>query len=72
MRSPVAYATSFKCPTRLYWGTVEEAAFGDETRRTALLARERGLDVEAASVPGDHYGSVPEAMHRAIMFFREH
>jgi hypothetical protein len=71
MRSPVAYATSFKCPARLYYGT-EEPFFDAETRRTAQLAREKGLDVEAEKVPGDHMSSVPGALARAVAFFRKH
>ena len=40
-RSPIAYATSFKCPTRLYYGS-REYYLDDESRRTALLARVQG------------------------------
>ncbi len=68
VRSPVAYAPSFKCPTRLYHGS-QEYYFDDESRRTALLARGKGLDVEAVVVPGDHMSSVPggaEAGHRIL------
>ena len=68
LRSPVAYATSFKCPARLYVGT-EEVGYHASTRRTALLAKGRGLDVEAVLVPGDHFSSVPEALRQAIAFF---
>jgi dipeptidyl aminopeptidase/acylaminoacyl peptidase len=68
IRSPVAYATSFKCPARLYVGT-EEVGYHASTRRTALLAKGRGLDVEAVLVPGDHFSSVPEALRQAIAFF---
>jgi dienelactone hydrolase len=70
MRSPVAYATSFKCPARLYYGS-QEIFFDKETRRTALLAKEKGLDVEAAKIPGDHFSSVPQAMKQAIEFFKQ-
>jgi dipeptidyl aminopeptidase/acylaminoacyl peptidase len=69
IRSPVAYATSFKCPARLYRGS-EESFFDEETRRTALLAKGKGLDVEAIVVPGDHMSCVPEALRQAIEFFR--
>ncbi len=71
MRSPVAYATSFKCPTRIFYGS-EESFFDAESRRTAALAREKGLDVEAVTVRGDHLTSVPAAMEQAIAFFRGH
>jgi dipeptidyl aminopeptidase/acylaminoacyl peptidase len=70
VRSPVAYATSLKCPTRLYVGS-RETGFLASTRRTALLARDRGLNVEAVVVPGDHFSSVPEALRQAILFFRQ-
>jgi dipeptidyl aminopeptidase/acylaminoacyl peptidase len=69
LRSPVAYPGSFKCPTRLYVGSTE-TVFHDSTSRTALLAKARGLDVEAVLVPGDHFSCVPEALRRAIEFFR--
>jgi dipeptidyl aminopeptidase/acylaminoacyl peptidase len=71
LRSPVAYATSFKCPARLYVGS-GEPVYHASTRRTALLAKAGGLDVEAVVVPGDHFGCVPEALRRAIAFFRSH
>lgn len=69
VRSAVAYATSFKCPTRLYYGS-EEPYFDKETRRTAGLAKKAGLDVEAMKVPGDHMSCVPLAMKQAIQFFQ--
>jgi dipeptidyl aminopeptidase/acylaminoacyl peptidase len=68
MRSPVAYATSFKCPARLYCGQAE-VVFHNSTTRTASLAKAQNLDVEAVTVPGDHFSSVPAAMERAITFF---
>jgi dipeptidyl aminopeptidase/acylaminoacyl peptidase len=71
VRSPVAYPYSFKCPTRLYHGSAEEF-FRDSTRRTALLAKSHGLDVEAVVVPGDHMSSVPPALAKAVEFFRQH
>lgn len=70
VRSPVAYASSFKCPVRLYYGS-EEDFFDSETRRTALHAKTNGLDVEAVVVPGDHMSSVPGALKQAIEFFRQ-
>ncbi len=71
MRSPVAFATSFKCPARLYYGSAE-SYFDKETRRTAMLARAKGLDVEAVIVPGDHQTSVPAALEKAIALFQQH
>lgn len=69
MRSPVAFAGSFKCPTRLFYGSAEPF-FEAPTRRTASLAKGKGLDVEAHVVPGDHMSCVPGAMKQAIEFFR--
>jgi len=72
MRSPVAYAGSFKCPTRLYYGTdAGEFLFHASSQRTAKLAKDRGLDVQAIAVPGDHMSSVDAAMRQAIAFFRQ-
>ena len=69
MRSPVAYAKSFKCPARLYVGD-EEGEYIAETRHTAMLAKQNGLDVEAVVLPGDHDSYVPDALQQAAAFFR--
>jgi dipeptidyl aminopeptidase/acylaminoacyl peptidase len=71
MRSPIAYATSFKCPVRLYYGS-EEPMFALSSATTAMRAKTKGLDVEAVSIPGDHDTAVPEAMRQAIQFFKSH
>jgi dipeptidyl aminopeptidase/acylaminoacyl peptidase len=71
MRSPLAFATSFKCPTRLYWGD-QEPYFDRATRETARLARSSGLDVDAVQVKGDHQRMVRPAIELAIAFFRQH
>jgi dipeptidyl aminopeptidase/acylaminoacyl peptidase len=68
LRSPVAYAKSFKCPARLYVGD-EESAYIEETRYTATLAKQNGLDVEAVVLPGDHESYVPDALQQAVAFF---
>ncbi len=68
MRSPVAFAASFRCPTRLYYGSKEFWAYRP-TKRTAELAREKGLNVQAVQVPGDHFSSVPTAIQNSIDFF---
>src|SRR5262249_46889797 len=65
MRSPLAFSRSFKCPTRLYYGS-QEFLFRPSTEKTAEVARKAGLDVSAVSVPGDHFTSVPQAMRQAI------
>ena len=69
MRSPIAFATSFKCPTRLFYGD-KEAWCDALSQRTAALARQKKLDVVAVKVPGDHFSAVPEAMRQSIQFFQ--
>jgi len=71
LRSPIAYATSFKCPVRLYYGS-DEPMFALSSETTAMRAKTKGLDVEAVSIPGDHDTAVPEAMRQAIQFFKSH
>lgn len=70
VRSPLAYAASFKCPVRIYCGS-EETPFHLTSRRTASVARERGLDAEAIEVEGGHTSSVPQAIKLSIEFFRQ-
>jgi len=70
IRSPIAYATSFQCPVRLYFGA-SERYFASVTPQLANLARDAGLDVAALSVPGDHFSHVPESMRQSIEFFRQ-
>jgi len=69
MRSPIAFATSFKCPVRMYYGSVE-LFFGPLSRHMATLAKQKNLDVEAIQVPGNHFTAVPAAMLKSIAFFR--
>ena len=71
MRSPMAYARSFKSPTRLFFGT-NEGFFRSSTPQTAELAKKAGLDVEAITVPGDHFSAVPKEIELAIAFFQAH
>lgn len=68
LRSPLAYASSLKSPTRLFYGSEERGS----TRTMASLAQRAGLDVEAVEVPGDHFSAVPEEIQRSIAFFRAH
>jgi len=70
MRSPQAFARSFKCPTRIYYGS-QEFYFRSSSQKTAELAKSAGLDVEAISVPGDHLSMADPAMRQAIAFFRQ-
>jgi dipeptidyl aminopeptidase/acylaminoacyl peptidase len=71
LRSPVAFATYFRCPVRLYRGE-EEYWLQNPTRRTALLARRAGLDVEEVEVSGGHDTANPEVIKSCIAFFRSH
>jgi dipeptidyl aminopeptidase/acylaminoacyl peptidase len=68
MRSPLAYARSFKCPVRIYYATQDNFVLTSE--RTAVVAKERKLDVEAVRLEGDHGSIVPEGIKRSIQFFR--
>lgn len=69
MRSPLAFAGSFKCPVRLYYGD-EEGFFAGTTQETARRARAAGKDAAAVAVSGDHFSALPEEMRRSIDFFR--
>lgn len=70
MRSPLAFPRSFKCPVRMYYGS-QEFLFAASTKKTAALAKAANLDVEAVSVPGDHFSSVPLEMRQCIEFFQQ-
>lgn len=70
LRSAWAYAASFKCPARLFYGT-EEKHFALSTQPTANLAREHGLDVQAVAVEGGHTSAQDAEMRMAIDFFRK-
>lgn len=70
IRSPIAFATSFQCPTRLYHGSAEQF-FAAPTAKLAELAQGSGLDVRAVPVAGDHMSHVAEAMRQSIDFFHE-
>jgi dipeptidyl aminopeptidase/acylaminoacyl peptidase len=67
VRSPLAYAGSLKCPVRIYYGTQDH--FVLTSQRTAELAKEQGLDVEAVRIEGDHASSVPPGIEQSIRFF---
>ena len=68
LRSPVAFATSFRCPGRLYFGE-EELLAPESLGRTAILARRAGLDVEAVELQGGHDSAFPEAVALFRAFF---
>jgi dipeptidyl aminopeptidase/acylaminoacyl peptidase len=69
MRSPMAYARSFSCPIRLYFGTEEPWIMGNTSERMAIIAKKGGLDVKAVAVEGGHMSAVEEEMKLAIRFF---
>jgi dipeptidyl aminopeptidase/acylaminoacyl peptidase len=69
MRSPGAFATSFRCPTRLYCSD-DIGGFTNDTRRLAAAAKQAGLDVEMVSVPGDHATFREPATRLAVQFFQ--
>ncbi|MCI0455811.1 MAG: SUMF1/EgtB/PvdO family nonheme iron enzyme [Gemmataceae bacterium] len=70
VRSPMAYASSFKCPLRLYHGTESADFFRLMSLHTAALAKRRGIDIEAVEVEGNHATHVPRAMMQSIAFFQ--
>jgi dipeptidyl aminopeptidase/acylaminoacyl peptidase len=69
MRSPLAYAASFKCPVRIYYATQDH--FVLTSRRTAELAKGKGLNVEAVKIEGDHGSIVPPGIKQSILFFQD-
>jgi dipeptidyl aminopeptidase/acylaminoacyl peptidase len=70
VRSPLAYAASLKCPTRIFYGSQEPYLFAT-SQLTAKVAKGKGLDVEAVQVEGDHGTSVPPAIKQSIAFFQK-
>src|SRR5262249_16348952 len=74
LRSPLPYTASLKCPLRLYYHEAERDLLADwvafEDRRMVAMAKNRGLNVEAVAVEGDHMSLVPAAIRQSIGFFR--
>jgi dienelactone hydrolase len=68
LRSPLAYAGSFQCPVRIYYATRDH--FVLTSQRTAKVAKERGLDVEAVRMEGDHGSIVSPGIKQCIPFFQ--
>ena len=66
----MAFAESFKCPVRMYFGN-QEGLFLASTYKTAELSKKKNLDVEAVEVPGDHMSAVDPAMRQCIEFFEK-
>jgi dienelactone hydrolase len=71
LRSPMAYASSFKCPVRVYIAQKGKDSVHLASLRTAGLAKRRGLDVEAVEIEGDHVTHVPAAMRQSIVLFQK-
>jgi dienelactone hydrolase len=70
VRSPLAYAASLKCPAQLYYSHQAWEHMHWTSQRTAEVAKEQGLDVEAILVEGNHFSMVRPAMKQSIEFFR--
>jgi dienelactone hydrolase len=68
LRSPLAYAASFKCPVRIYYATQDH--FVLTSQRTAELAKSQGLDVESIRMEGDHGSIVLPSIKESIKFFQ--
>lgn len=69
MRSPLAYASSLKVPTRIYYGGYEKI-FDATSRKTAEIARNAKLDVQAIVTPGNHESHVYSSVRQSIEFFK--
>lgn len=69
MRSPLAYAASFKCPVRIYFGS-REPHFRLSSFRTAEIAAQHGLNVVTIQAQGSHFSAVPIEMAESIKFFQ--
>src|SRR5262249_36839907 len=70
MRSPLAYATSLKCPARIYYGSLEPE-WKETSQLLATLAKKKGLDVDTVQVEGDHESSVLPGVKQSLEFFRK-
>ncbi|WNG13559.1 alpha/beta hydrolase family protein [Cystobacter fuscus] len=69
IRSPQAFATSFQCPVRIFYGS-EEKGFAASSQDTAQRAAAKGADVKALAIPGNHFSAVPEEIRQSIAFFQ--
>jgi dipeptidyl aminopeptidase/acylaminoacyl peptidase len=70
VRSPLAYAGSFKCPVRIFYGT-QEPHFRKSSQQTAAIAKESKMDAEAIEVEGGHMSALEGEIKLAIKFFKE-
>jgi dipeptidyl aminopeptidase/acylaminoacyl peptidase len=69
MRSPLQFATSLQCPTRLFYGNEEDWLEAPSTE-TVQRGKAAGIDVETIAVPGDHLSMVEAAIPLAVVFFK--
>jgi dipeptidyl aminopeptidase/acylaminoacyl peptidase len=68
LRSPLAYAASFKCPVRMFYGA-DERYFAISTPLTAQIARQHGVDAEAVVVKGNHSNDLEQSIRLMLDFF---
>src|SRR5262249_29463921 len=69
IRSAVLFASSFRRPVRVFHGLREGWCY-DQSEQLELVARQKGVDVRAIGVPGDHFSAVSAEIEQAIAFFR--
>jgi hypothetical protein len=67
----LAYAASFKCPVRIYFGSEESNLLGLTSQRTVEIARAHRLDAQEVQVKGGHMTAVPEEVKLSMEFFRQ-
>ncbi len=70
LRSPIAYATSLKCKTRLYVNGSDPGNLA-KTNELAERAKTKKLDVAVVVVPGNSVTAVPPAVQQSIEFFKK-
>jgi formylglycine-generating enzyme required for sulfatase activity len=74
LRSPIAFAGSFKCPLRIYYQARDQNALAEYfalmNRRIVWLAKYRGLDVDGVEIEGNHMTMAAPAIRQSIAFFQ--
>jgi dipeptidyl aminopeptidase/acylaminoacyl peptidase len=68
MRSPLSFATSFKCPVLMLHGSEEKKA-NAAVRLTAERAEAAGLKVKHGIVEGGHTSAIPGEVAESLRFF---
>ncbi len=71
VRSPLAFAKSFKCPVRLYYSTEAAFLYSRASIRSAEIAKSQNKDVAAIQVEGSHLSHVEPAIRQSIVFFHD-